>query len=427
MSLIGQTLGQYQIVEAIGSGGMATVYKAYQPGLDRHVAVKVLPAQHALTPGFKERFIREARAVAQLSHPNILPIYDVGFEGDLSYFVMKYVEGHTLRQLMGRPMPLVKVSRFIEQAARALDHAHARGILHRDVKPGNMLLEDDWLLLADFGLAKIVGGSAELTATGAVLGTPTYVSAEQAEGKPVDHRTDIYSLGIVLYEMVTGRAPYDGETPMQIIFKHIYEPLPPPRRRNPDLPEAVEQVIFKAVAKDPAERFNRASELAEALLQAVAPALVQPEAAGDDDRSTAIAPPPEGEAMTMRLVGPDGQSYDLTREGLTLGRSTSCDVRIKDLQASRRHASLAFDGQTCIVYDEGSANGTFVNGQRVGPKGMAFEPGDTLTIGTASFTLQPGAATGPTTYRTASPDRDSAPGADDRTDATIVPTDRRRE
>ncbi|HXV99922.1 MAG TPA: serine/threonine-protein kinase, partial [Anaerolineae bacterium] len=265
MSLIGQTLGQYQIVEQIGAGGMATVYKAYQPGLDRHVAIKVLPAQHALTPGFKERFSLEAKAVAQLSHPNILPIYDVGLEGDLSYFVLKYVPGPTLRHLLGQPMDLATVSQFIDQIAAALDQAHERGIVHRDVKPTNILMEDNWLLLADFGLAKIIEGSQEITGSGTIVGTPAYLSPEQAEGKPTDHRADIYSLGVVLFEMVVGQVPYDADTPMGILFKHIYEPLPRPRRLRPGLPAGVENVILKAMAKNPDQRFKRAGELAEAL------------------------------------------------------------------------------------------------------------------------------------------------------------------
>ncbi len=265
MSLIGITLGQYQIIEPIGAGGMASVYKAYQPSLDRHVAIKVLPAQHALSPGFKQRFVREARAVAQLSHPNILPIYDVGLQGDLSYFVMKYVPGQTLRHVLGQPIDLFTVCDYIEQIASALDHAHRHGIVHRDIKPTNILMEDDWLLLADFGLAKIVMGSQELTGTGAIVGTPTYLSPEQGEGKVVDHRCDIYSLGVVLYEMVTGHVPFDADSPMGIIFKHIYEPLPLPRRHNPTLPVGVEQIIQKAMAKEPAERYNSAGEMAVAL------------------------------------------------------------------------------------------------------------------------------------------------------------------
>jgi WD40 repeat protein/tRNA A-37 threonylcarbamoyl transferase component Bud32 len=301
--MIGQTLGQYRIIEPIGQGGMATVYKVYQAGLDRYVAVKVLPPQHALTPGFKERFIREARAVAQLSHPNILPVYDFGIKDDVSYFVMKYVPDRTLGHLMGQPMELSVASRLIDQIAGALDHAHERGVVHRDIKPSNILLEGDWLLLADFGLAKIVEGSQVLTATGATIGTPAYISPEQAEGKTVDHRTDIYSLGIVLYEMVTGHVPYRGETPMGVIFKHIFDPLPLPRDVNPDLPEAVERVILKAVAKDPADRYDRAGDLAQALHQALSeaqaggqifPALIEPEAApflaADPDAPTLPSP-----------------------------------------------------------------------------------------------------------------------------------------
>jgi len=145
--------------------------------------------------------------VARLSHPNILPIYDVGLAGDLSYFVMKFVAGPTLRDLLGQPMDLPAVSRYIDQLAGALDHAHAQGIVHRDIKPTNILIEDDWLFLADFGLAKIVMGSQELTGTGAIVGTPIYLAPEQGEGKPVDHRADIYSLGVVLYEMITGQVP----------------------------------------------------------------------------------------------------------------------------------------------------------------------------------------------------------------------------
>ncbi len=275
MSLIGQNLGQYLIVEFIGAGGMASVYKAYQPSLDRYVAVKVLPAQHALTPGYKERFILEARAVAQLSHPNILPIYDFGLEGDLSYFVMKYVPDRTLGDLMGKPLGLAQVSHYVDQVAGALDHAHARGILHRDVKPANMLLEGDWLLLTDFGLAKITEATTVITSTGHIFGTPAYVSPEQAEGSSLDHRTDIYSLGIVLYQMVLGRVPFEGTTAMRIINKHIYEPPPPPRSLRPDLPEPIEQVMLKALAKKPADRYDHTGDLAQAFREALEKVAVQ--------------------------------------------------------------------------------------------------------------------------------------------------------
>jgi len=268
--LVGQTIGQYRIVELIGTGGMASVYKAHQRALDRFVAIKVLPAQHTLSPGFKDRFLREAKAIAQLSHPNILPIYDVGLEGDLSYFVMKYVPGQTLAHAMGLPMSLPIATRFIEQASSALDHSHERGILHRDIKPGNMLLEGEWLLLADFGLAKIVEGSVTLTQTGVILGTPTYMSPEQCAGKSVDRLTDIYSLGVVLYEMLTGRPPYQGKTPMEVIVKHLTDDVPHPRDLNPAIPDAAQEVLLRALAKKPDERFHSAGELAQSLRRALA-------------------------------------------------------------------------------------------------------------------------------------------------------------
>lgn len=248
---------------------MASVYKAYQANLDRYVAVKVLPAQHALTPGYKERFIIEAKAVAQLSHPNILPIYDFGLEEDLSYFVMKYVPDRTLNDVMGRPMKLDRVCHFLDQAAGALDHAHNRGILHRDIKPANMLLEGDWLLLADFGVAKITEQTTAITSSGHVFGTPVYVSPELAEGDPADHHSDIYSLGIVLYEMVVGRAPFEDTTPMKVIFKHVYESPPSPRSFRRNLPEGVEQVILKGIAKKPADRYHCANDMAAALHEAI--------------------------------------------------------------------------------------------------------------------------------------------------------------
>ncbi|RLB23012.1 MAG: hypothetical protein DRG71_06485, partial [Deltaproteobacteria bacterium] len=271
-SLIGETLGKkYHIVEQIGRGGMATVFKAYEPALDRYLAIKVLSPQHALAPGFSKRFVREARAVAQLNHPNILPIINFGQEEGLSYIVMKYVSGGTLKErLAAGPMALAETARIIEQIAAALDHAHGRGILHRDVKPSNVLLDEgDWVQLADFGLAKMLAGDVALTESGTSIGTPAYMSPEQGQGLPLDHRTDLCSLGVILYEMTTGRLPYEAETPMGVVVKHISEPLPPPRQVNPAIPEGVEAVIIKTLAKNPADRYDSAGEMARALWQAV--------------------------------------------------------------------------------------------------------------------------------------------------------------
>jgi ATP/maltotriose-dependent transcriptional regulator MalT len=249
---------------------MAYVYRAYQPALERFVAIKVLPVRHALANKFSERFVREARTVAQLNHPNILPILDFGQETEFSYIVTKLVPGGTLKDRLGQVMALSEVARIIEQIAAALDHAHSRGVLHRDVKPSNVLLDDgDWVLLADFGLAKMMIGDEGLTATGVGIGTPSYMSPEQGQGLAVDHRSDIYSLGVILYEIVTGQLPYNAETPMGVVFKHIYEPLTLPRLVRSDVSPLVEAVILKAMEKKPEDRYAWASEMAQALWEAV--------------------------------------------------------------------------------------------------------------------------------------------------------------
>jgi serine/threonine protein kinase len=269
-SMIGQTLGQYQLVEQIGKGGMATVYKAFQPGLNRYVAVKILPAYYAHEPGFAERFIREAQAIAKLDHPHILPVHDFGKEGDISYIVMKYVAAGSLRDKLGQPLAPAQVVEIIDQIAGALDTAHEQGILHRDVKPGNILLDErGWIYLSDFGLAKMVEGSVQLTGTGVGVGTPAYMSPEQGQGLPVDARTDVYALGVILFEMLTGQVPYEAETPMAVVIKHITAPIPIPRQINPNIPVSVERVLLKAMAKDREDRFPSAGAMAAALRQAV--------------------------------------------------------------------------------------------------------------------------------------------------------------
>ncbi|MBN2499738.1 MAG: protein kinase [Anaerolineales bacterium] len=266
--LIGHTLGGYQIVEQIGKGGMAMVYKAYQPSLDRDVAVKILPAYYAdQDESFLKRFKREARAIAKLRHPNILMVMDYGEQGEIPYLVMEYVPAGTLKDRLGKPLPLDEMVMLLDQIAKALDYAHSEGVVHRDVKPSNVLMpKPDWALLTDFGLAKMVGGSF-MTQSGMTVGTPAYMSPEQGRGEKVDHRSDIYSLGIILYEMATGGVPYTAETPMAVVVKHIVEPLPMPMDKNPELPEDVQRIILKALAKDPADRFQKAGEIVEALIK----------------------------------------------------------------------------------------------------------------------------------------------------------------
>jgi serine/threonine protein kinase len=269
----GQMLGPYRIITQIGKGGMANVYKAYQPSVDRYVAIKVLPSQLAESQEFATRFHQEARIIAKLEHPHILPVFDYGESDGVAYFVMRYLEAGTLRDKMeaGRPLPLNDIDRIFTQLAEALSYAHSFGIIHRDLKPANALIDSHGnIFLTDFGIAKLMeSASPRLTQTDAIMGTPAYISPEQAQSQPVDQRSDIYSLGIILYEMVTGRVPFVADTPLAVLFKHISDPLPLPSLVKPDIPPSIEKVILKALAKDPKDRFSTADEFVAAWKRAL--------------------------------------------------------------------------------------------------------------------------------------------------------------
>ena len=265
--LTGRVFGPYRIVAPLGEGGMASVYKAYQPSVDRYVALKILPSRLVQDPEFLGRFRQEAKVLASLQHPHILPVHDFGESDGFTYIVMPFVSAGTLAALLhGQPLPLDEIRRVMSQVGDALDCAHARGLVHRDVKPSNILMDERGnCLLADFGIAKILEGTQKFTRTGGIVGTPAYMSPEQGLGNPLDGRSDVYSLGVVLYEMATGRPPFKAETPMAIVIKHINDPLPLPRSVNPQLPEAVERVILKALHKRPADRYATAGEMSAAL------------------------------------------------------------------------------------------------------------------------------------------------------------------
>lgn len=268
-NLIGKSLGRYHLIEKLGEGGMAVVYKALDTTLERYVAIKVILPYQEHSEKFLTRFKREARALAKLSHPNILKVFDYGEFENQPFLAMEYIPGDTLKEaLKGKPIPWQKAAQILASVARALEAAHANGIIHRDIKPSNILMpigHDP--MLSDFGIAKLIGGdeeTADLTGSGVGIGTPDYMAPEQGIGK-ADERSDIYALGVVFYQMVTGRLPFKADTPMAVMLKKSTDPLPSPKQFIPDLPPAVENVLIKSLARDPKNRFKDMREFATVL------------------------------------------------------------------------------------------------------------------------------------------------------------------
>jgi len=272
MELVGKTLGKYRLVEELGWGGMAVVYRGYDTVLRRDVAVKVMLPHLARDKDFVRRFRREAETAAQLAHPNIVPVHDVGQEDGYHYFVMAYLSGKTLSHIIAAlgALPPAQVIAIARQIAAALDYAHGCGLVHRDIKPANIMVDEGGqAVLTDFGIVRAVEGT-QLTATGMTLGTPEYMAPEQASGEKTTAASDIYSLGIVVYEMLAGQAPFHATTPIAVMMKHINDPPPPLSRKNPAIPAAVEQVVSWALRKEPAQRPASASQFVAALQEAMA-------------------------------------------------------------------------------------------------------------------------------------------------------------
>ena len=296
LDLVGQYLGRYHVRRALGEGGMAAVYEAYDTRLERSIAIKVIRPEKTSAPDFLARFEREAKALAQLSHPNIVKVLDSGEQNGMPYLVMEYIPGGTLKQRLAGAMPAPQAARWLAPVARALEYAHAHGIVHRDVKPANILIgEGDHPLLSDFGIARLLEASEgeALTAPGAGIGTPEYMAPEQGTGGKVDGRADVYALGVVFYELVTGRRPYQADTPLAVIYKHAHDPLPAPRQFAPGLPEAAERVLIKALAKRPEDRYPSMGDFAAALESLAAGQFARAEAATLDLAGAAPAPRPK--------------------------------------------------------------------------------------------------------------------------------------
>lgn len=320
-----EQIGRYIIKSELGRGGMATVYRAEDPRFKRDVALKVLPPQFLHDPMFRARFEREAQTIAALEHPAIVPVYDFGEENGELYLVMRFMPGGSLQERMEKgPIPADQTVQIITRIAGALDQVHAQGIVHRDLKPANILFDQFGnAFLSDFGIARLAEAAVTLTGDN-IVGTPAYMSPEQARGeKVIDGRSDIYALGAILFQMLSGHPPYEATTPMGVAMKHITDPVPDLRRARQDLPEESNQIISRAMAKDPAQRYQKSSELARDLETAITAKPPQPAQAAKPavsaspmPRSPAPSPPPIRAAPLQQPVRPAPAAQPRRRSGI---------------------------------------------------------------------------------------------------------------
>lgn len=422
--LVGKILDNtYQVDKLLGQGGMGAVFKGRDISLDRDVAIKLMHPHISRQPGFRDRFLQEARAIASLEHTGIVRIHAFSRNPELLYIVMAFVPGRNLRDwlhLLSQKNMLVSLPEslaIVELVAEALAYAHRRGVTHRDIKPGNILLrplEDGQRsqvglsfqpIVTDFGLAKLAEGGVR-SVTGMSMGTPAYMAPEQCEGLSIDGRADIYALGIVLYELVTGRVPFPVKTLTEAIRSHTKEAPAPPRTLVPDLPSQVEEIILAALAKAPAQRYQTASEMARAM-RVARQALPQEDATlaatqrGHVSLVTMMGeepppPAPESEAWPtppseipaggrVVILDPEGDKRSVpigNRKRLTVGRGADNDIVLSDDKASRHHAQITFDGTRALLTDLNSTNGTFLGNNRLLP-GVPeqWESGRTVRIG----------------------------------------------
>lgn len=310
----GKAIGAYEIKERVGRGGMAAVYRAYHPQTERNVAIKVLLPEIAASEQFQKRFEREAKVLAGLQHTHILPVFDYGQIDDVNYLVMPLMPGSTLADQIKTGLSLREINHIFRQLAGAIDYAHRKGILHRDLKPNNIMLDESGnVLIADFGLTRLVGDlhTSQLTSDSTVIGTPAYMSPEQGQGKDLDHRSDLYALGVILYEMFVRDVPFRADTPVAVIFKHISEPLPSINRA--DVPPTVDAVLGKLMAKLPEDRYDSATQAAldlEAALQL------------SDSRATPrVHVPPEDASIPVSRPLTDGELNTTQAERLAFDQA----------------------------------------------------------------------------------------------------------
>lgn len=429
-NLIGQQIDTYRIEAQLGAGGMGVVYRAQDIALGRRVALKVMHAQFASQPQFQRRFMQEAQAAARLAHPSIVVIHRFDNKQGYLYIVMEYVNGLSLgayiKQLAmrGQVMLLTESAHIIAQVADALGYAHRQGVVHRDIKPDNILIRPldqperegeppVRSVVTDFGLAKLLEGGIE-TQSGTFMGTLPYMSPEQALAKEIDGRSDIYSLGVVLYQLATGQLPFDIKTPTEAVLKHLNEAPTPPRQIQPGLPAALEEVITKSLAKEPAERYQTAEALASALRRAAAgltsddvtvfktvgqtaviSLLTQLESADDrvvpSNLGFDSAAPGSADRLLIAKQGESNRTQTMDKKALVIGRTEENDIVLPANGVSRRHARLEKTAVGWQVTDLGSTNGSHLGGSKLLPDvPEAWNSGDTLHIGPFYLQWQPG-------------------------------------
>jgi eukaryotic-like serine/threonine-protein kinase len=403
VSWIGRTLGNYRIEAEIAQGEMARVYRAYQPQLERRVAIKTLRVDHNDAVTFLERFRREAKAIAALRHPNILTIYDYGEEEGTAYIVMEYIAAGCLSHVMtGQPRPWAEVAVFILPICQALAYAHSKGIIHCDVKPGNILLATpDWPILADFGLFQLLHGRDEYLNPGTFAGTPAYVSPEQIMGQALSQSSDIYSLGLVLYELTTGHPPFQGVAG-SMMMQRLHTTPPMPSLFNYQMTPELEAIILRALARKPEDRQPDMEDLLANLLQIPGAQLNQnflTPTFGDSGSTKSLSNKTLVPGPHLVVMGTGTQLYLGGKQSAVIGRSDPRQQEALDLDlsscggveagVSRRHARLRQTAAGWILEDLNSTNGTLVNARRIDPGApQLLSHGDIVRCGLLTLLFQ---------------------------------------
>jgi serine/threonine protein kinase len=414
LKMVGKNIGRYRLDEIIGEGGMAAVYKAFDTRLERWIAIKVLRPYKEQDADFPLRFEREAKALAKMAHANIVKVYDYGDQDGMLYLVMEFLPGGTLKQRLGKPISYHESSTILIPVARALGYAHKHKVIHRDVKPTNILFDEAGdPVISDFGIAKVIAEGmpdGNLTGTGAGIGTPDYMAPEQGLGGKIDHRADIYALGVVLFEMLTGRKPFVSDNPMAVMIKHVSAAFPHPSQVIPELAGPIEEMLLKTTQKNPDDRFQSMEDFAaemeklanfyEGKLEEVAKSSVdQPfsksqlpptaqRPSAPQPLKTEIIPPPSRPGAWQIIItsGSLSGTSHLLGEKCSIGRSKENDIQVADTNSSRNHAIIEKVSAGFLLTDLKSTNGTTLNGKKIS-KPTLLNPGDKLIIGDTQFTI----------------------------------------